>query len=214
MTSPAMTSPASSGPATTRPADFHTRAVDALHAAILASRAESDPEDAVRHFTRATRALLGKPGAAEAPGALKPGETQFIVSGCFFITPLRDSMILLADHGFPAAQRHARISVTDSRPGHAVQTKTPAVVPNTDVDPIFRQILSSGVVGCSVYVPVFWGDEVVGMFNTAAQARYMYDETDLAVQVLFANAAIGAWIAKGGPDKLARLAAELGPFTG
>ncbi len=72
---------------------------------------------------------------------------------------------------------------------------------------------SSGVVGCSVYVPVFWDNEVVGMFNTAAQARYMYDETDLAVQVLFANAAIGAWMAKGGAEMVARVAADLGPFA-
>ncbi len=34
--------------------------------------------------------------------------------------------------------------MTDSRPGHTVQTKQAAVVPNTDVDPIFRQILELG----------------------------------------------------------------------
>jgi hypothetical protein len=48
-------------------------------------------------------------------------------------------------------------AVGDSRPGHAVQTKKAAVVPNTDQDGIFRQILSSGRVGCSLDVPVFCG---------------------------------------------------------
>ena len=122
-------------------------------------------------------------------------------------------MILLADHGFPASQRHARISTTDSRPGHAVQTAMPAVVPNTDADPIFRQILASGRVGCSMYVPMIWSGQVIGMFNTAAQARYMYDETDLRLQVLLANLAAATWMARGGPRHIAALVARLPPWA-
>ncbi len=176
-------------------------------------RAETDPELAIRHLTKATRALLGDPTAPSKPGALKPGETQFAVAGIFVVAPKRDHMILLADHGYPDSQRHARISTTDSRPGNTVQSGVPAVVPNTDVDPIFRQILSTGRVGCSMYVPMIWGNEVIGMFNTAAQARFMYDETDLRMQVLFANLAAATWIARGGQKHIEALVARLPPWT-
>jgi len=196
----------------TRPAEFYERAIAALDDAIAAAWREEDPEGAVRHFTRTTREILGKPEALERPDALKPGETQFVVSGCFFIAPSRDHMILFATNGPFEAQRHARISVTDSRPGNTVQTKTAAVVPNTDEDAIFRQILSSGRVGCSVYVPVMWRSEVIGMFNTAAQARYFYDETDMKIQKLFANAAAASWMGLGGPALVERVAAKLGPW--
>ncbi len=197
----------------TRATDFFENAVFTLDEAITASGSETDPEAAVRHFTRATRRILGHSDALEREGALKPGETQLVVSGVFFIAPSRDNMILFADNGFPEEQRHARIGVTDSRPGNAVQTRQAAVVPNTDTDPIFRQILSSARVGCSIYVPVMWGGDVIGMFNTAAQSRYIYDEADMRVQKLFANAAAASWMALGGPALVARVSADLGPWT-
>ena len=195
-----------------RPADFHERAFAILDKTIEAAWRESDPEEAVRHFTRATQALLGDPDAPNRPGALKPGEKQLVATCVFFIAPSRDHMILFADNGFPAAQRHARISVTDSRPGHTVQTKRAAVVPNTDEDKIFRQIMSSARVGCTVYVPMLWRGEVIGMFNSAAQARYMYDETDMIVQKVYTAAAAAAWMGLGGPMHIERVAASLGPW--
>ncbi|HEY9211252.1 MAG TPA: GAF domain-containing protein [Ancylobacter sp.] len=194
----------------TRPVDFHARAIDALHDANEAAWRETDPEEGVRHFTNTTRWLLGDPDAPNQPGALKPGETQFIVSACFFIAPSRDHMIVFADN---FGLGRARISVTDSRPGHAVQTKQAAVVPNTDEDKIFRQIIKTGRVGCSVYVPVMWQGEVIGMFNTAAQARYMFDETDMRVQKIAAALAAGVWMGLGGPAMLADVAETLGEWT-
>ncbi|QIB35233.1 GAF domain-containing protein [Ancylobacter pratisalsi] len=193
----------------TRPADFHARAIDVLHDANEAAWRETDPEEGVRHFTNATRGLLGDPDAPAQPGALKPGETQFIVSACFFIAPSRDHMIVFADN---FGLGRARISVTDSRPGHTVQTRQAAVVKNTDEDKIFRQIIKTGRVGCSIYVPVMWKGEVMGMFNTASQARYMYDEEDMKVQKLFAACAVAAWMGLGGPERVAEEAAGLGPW--
>jgi putative methionine-R-sulfoxide reductase with GAF domain len=185
------------------PEAYYERVTAGLSRALAESRDAPDPEAAVACFTRTTRAVLGEASRLSRPDALKPGETQFVVSGCFFIAPSGDHMILTASNF--GAQNHARISVTDSRPGNTVQTGIPAVVPNTDVDPIFRKILSSGTVGCSVYVPVYWEGRVIGMFNTAAQARYFFDERDLAMQVIFAAAAAATWMAKGGPAYLAEL---------
>jgi len=193
-----------------RPADFHARAIDALHDANEAAWRETDPEEGVRHFTNATRGLLGDPDAPNQPGALKPGETQFVVSACFFIAPSRDHMIVFADN---FGLGRACISVTDSRPGHAVQTRQAAVVRNTDEDKIFRQIIKTGRVGCSIYVPVMWNGEVIGMFNTASQARYIYDETDMRVQKLFAACAAAVWMGLGGPQRVAEVAGSLGPWA-
>lgn len=189
--------------------DYYERVTAGLAEALAKSRDAPHPEAAVTCFTAATWRVLGDPARLARPDALKPGETQFVVSGCFFLAPSGDHMILCAPNGFPPEQSHARISATDSRPGHTVRTGIPAVVPNTDIDPIFRQILSSGVVGCSVYVPVLWDGKVIGMFNTAAQARYFFDERDLAMQVIFAAAAAATWMAKDGPDYLAALSASL-----
>jgi GAF domain len=200
------------GSAMAKHAAYFERVTKALQRAAEASRAESDPERAVTHMTHATRDALGDPSAPSRPGALKPGEQQFIVGGIFFLAPDRRHMTLMAAHGYPAAQRYARISSADSRPGHAVQTGKAALVPNTDIDTIFRQILASGRVGCSMYTPVKWGTEVIGLFNTAAQARFMYDETDLAMQELFANLAAATWVAKGGTDFVAGLGAALPPW--
>ena len=188
---------------------YHDRVTAGLSRALAESRDAPDPESAVACFTRATRDVLGDVSRLSRQDALKPGETQFVVSGCFFIAPSGDHMILCASNF--GRQNHARISVTDSRPGNTVQTGIPAVVPNTDVDPIFRKILSSGTVGCSLYVPVFWEGRVIGMFNTAAQARYFFDDRDLAMQVIFAAAASATWMAKGGPAYLAELSASLPP---
>ena len=52
------------------------------------------------------------------------------------------------------------------------------------------------------------------MFNTASQARYMFDETDMKVQKLFAACAVAVWMGRGGPDKVAQVAKELGPWPG
>ena len=197
----------------TKDLSYYDRVLGGLQRAAELSRAETDPEKAVSHFSRITREVLGDPDGPSRPGALKPGETQFSCSCIFFIAPTRDHMVMCADHGFPAEQRHAQIPSNYSRPGHAIQTRTPAVVGNTDEDTIFRQILATGRVGCSIYVPVMWRDEVIGVFNTACKARYMFDETDMRMQMLYANLAGATWMALGGPAYLADLIGKLKPWA-
>lgn len=51
-----------------------------------------------------------------------------------------------------------------------------------------------------------------GMFNTAAQARFMYDETDLRMQVLFANLAAATSVARGGPGQIIKPVATRPPW--
>ena len=192
---------------------FFERAISGLHQATELARGESDPEAAVRHFTRVARSILGDLDAGAKPGAIKPGERDFKVSGIFFAAPARDHLILLADYDFPTEQRFLRISIRDSRPGHTVRHGAPVVVPNTDLDSSFRQILKTARMGSAVYAPMMWEGQAIGMFNVAAQARNTYDITDLQVAMLFANQATATWIALGGPAYIAGIAAGLGAWT-
>lgn len=184
-----------------------------LHFANRMADDESHPEAAMRHFTRSARAIMGEPDAAARPGGLMPGERNFRVSGIFFAAPARDHLILLADHDFPPEQRHLRISIGDSRPGHTVRNAAPVVVPNTDTDSAFRKILKSARMGSAVYAPMLWEGRALGMFNVAAQARNTFDVTDLNIAMLFAAQATVHWIAKGGPDYISGLADALGPWS-
>lgn len=190
--------------------------VTAVLAALLTASAEArsagDPESAVSALTRAARACLGDPEARLRPGALKPGERDFGVSGIFFAAPARDHLILIAEHDFPPEQHRLRISMRDSRPGYVVRTGEAVVLPNTDQDTMFRQILSTARMGSALYAPVVWRGTVLGMFNVAAQARNTYDRGDLDLLLHFADLAAAVWVAQGGPDFLARLADSLPPW--
>jgi putative methionine-R-sulfoxide reductase with GAF domain len=192
---------------------YFERVLTGLQQAAELSRKESEPEEALRHCTRIARAVMGDLDAGKRPGALKEGERDFKVSGIFFAAPKRDHLILLADHDFPGEQRHLRISIMDSRPGHTVRTGQPVVVPNTDKDQSFRQILKTARMGSAVYAPMIWNGTVLGMFNIAAQARDTYDTTDLQVGMAFANLASATWMALDGPAYLAGLASSLGPWN-
>ena len=192
---------------------YFERVMRGLQEAAEAARRETDPEAALRHITRIARDVLGDPDAGTRPGTPEQDERDIKVSGIFFAAPKRDHLILFADYGFPTEQRHLRISITDSRPGHTVRTGEPVVLPNTDRDTMFRQILKTARMGSAVYAPIVWQSEVLGMFNVAAQARNTYDATDLEVAMLFANLAAATWVALDGPRYLAGVASALPPWT-
>jgi GAF domain-containing protein len=193
--------------------DYYQRVTRGLQEAAAASRRETDPEAALSHLTRIACKVLGDPDSGKHPGALKPGERDIRASGIFFATPGREHLILFAEHGFPAEQRHLRISIMDSRPGHTVRTGEPVVLPNTDEDRQFRQILKTARMGSALYAPIVWRSEIIGMFNVAAQARNTYDASDLEMAMLFANLAAATWIAGNGPSYLAGVASALPPVT-
>jgi len=189
---------------------YYERVARGLARAAELSRRETDPETALRHITECARTCVGDPTARERPGAINPGDPDFVISGIFFVALARDHMVLVVDNGFDL--RLARIAINDSRPGHTVQTGEPAFLANTDHDRLFRQIIPKGRVGSSLYLPMKWADEVIGMFNVAAMARYTFDEPDLRTGILFADLAAATWMALGGPEYLRKLSATLPPW--
>ena len=107
----------------------------ALGRAIHAGLAARGPEEALRHITALGPALLGDGEAEHRPGALKPGEHQFTVSGAFLVTPDRRHNLLVAEHGFPGEQHRLRIDVGLGHPGWVVERGRPLLLANTDLDP-------------------------------------------------------------------------------
>jgi hypothetical protein len=190
---------------------YYERVARGLAQAAAASRVETDPEKALLAITECARASVGDPTARERPGAVNPGDPDFVISGIFFVAPTRDHMVLVVDNGFDV--RLARIGINDSRPGNTVRTGEPAFLANTDHDKLFRQIIPKGRVGSSLYLPMKWGGDVIGMFNVAAMARYTFEETDTRTGILFADLAAATWMALGGPRYLAAIIASLPPWS-
>ena len=181
----------------------------ALDRAVLAAGDAPDAERALGHLTAATREVLGDRDAHLRPGALKPGEHQFTVSGVFLVTPDGVHNLLVAEHGFPPEQHRLRIPVDLAHPGWVVEHRRPLILANTDDAPAFRQILKTARMGSAVYAPMLWRGRMLGQIVTASQARHTYGPADLDVLVSFARVAAAVYMAHGGPDFLRSLTLSL-----
>lgn len=170
----------------------------ALGRATNAGLAASGPEGALRHITALGPLLLGDREAEHRPGALKPGERQFTVSGAFLVTPDRQHNLLLAEQGFPPEQHRLRIDIALAHPGWVVEHGQPLLLGNTDLDPGFKQILKTARMGSAVYAPMTWKGGLIGQLVLASQARNTYAEPDLDALVTFAAVAIALWQAHDG----------------
>ena len=186
---------------------LHRDALVALAAASRAANGASEPEEALRAFTRACPALLGDRAAHLRPGALKPGERQFSVCGVFALTPDARENVLVAEVGFPPEQHRLRIDARLAHPGWVVTHRRPLLLANTDLDAGFRQILKTARMGSAMYAPMEWHGGFLGQIVLASQARNTYTDIDLEILVGFAEAATAAFCAHGGPAWLADLAA-------
>src|ERR1700741_4130551 len=82
-----------------------------------AGAAASGPEEALRPFAEFLVSFVGDRSAAERPGALKPGERQYFVSGAFMVSPDRTENWLIAETGFPPEQHRLRIPIDLGHPG-------------------------------------------------------------------------------------------------
>ncbi len=161
-----------------------------------------DAESALRLVTRATFDLLGDRGAHHRPGALKPGEQQFFVSGIFLVTPAADGHLLIAEHGFPPEQHRLHIPIDTGHPGWVYEHQRPLVLANTDAHVDFKQILKTSRMGSALYGPMFWRGQMIGQLITAAQARHTFEPADLDILVAFAHLASALYAAHDGPALL------------
>jgi hypothetical protein len=175
------------------------RAMGTLNTALKAATNAADAEAALSALSAAAWTALGDPEAHNRPGALKPGEHQFAVSGYFMLTADGRETVLVAEHGFPAEQHQLRIPSDLAHPGWVVKHRKPLLLANTDEDSGFKQILKTARMGSAMYSPLLWRDEFIGLLITASQARNTYGLQDHAIHQTFAMAAAAIYMAHGGP---------------
>jgi len=157
------------------------------------------PEEAMRALAEGCREALGDRDAARRPGALKPGERDYRVGGCFVVTPDARHHMLVGGVGFPAEQRRLMIPIGGGHPGRVFASRDPLLLANTDEDVGFRQYLKTSRMGSAMYAPMIRRGEFLGQLVVAAQARWTYGEDDLPALVVAARIATGAWLAADGP---------------
>lgn len=174
-----------------------------LSAAGAAASLADGPEAALRALARGCHATLGDPDAARRPGALREGERDYRVSGCFLVTPDRRWHMLVGNIGFPPEQHRLMIPIEGGHPGRVLRSGAPLLLANTDEDAGFRQYLKTSRMGSSAYAPMLWKGDFIGQIVVAAQARWTFGERDLAALVVASRIAAAAWVAQGGPGWLA-----------
>ena len=185
--------------------NLHAKAINTLNQALRAAAKADDIEAALSALSAGAWTSLGDPEAHERPGALKPGERQFAVSGYFMLSPDGSETILVAEHGFPAEQHRLRIPSDLAHPGWVVKNREPLLLANTDEDSSFKQILKTARMGSAMYSPLIWRGVLIGLLITASQARNTYGPEDHAAHQAFANAAAAVYIAHDGPAFTASL---------
>jgi hypothetical protein len=178
---------------------LQAKAIAALNDALKTAAASGDIETALSAISAGAWTTLGDPKAHERPGALKPGEHQFAVSGYFMLSPDGTETILVAEHGFPPEQHRLRIASDLAHPGWVVKHRKPLLLANTDEDSNFKQILKTARMGSAMYSPMIWGETFIGLLITASQARNTYGEDDHTAHQAFANAAAAVYMAHDGP---------------
>lgn len=161
------------------------------------------PEEAMHALARGCFHLLGDRQAHLREGALKPGERQFFVAGAFFVTPDRQSHMLVGNLGFPPEQRRLMVPIDGGHPGWVHANRSKLLLENTDEHGSFRQYLKTSRMGSTIFAPIMWEGDFHGQLIMAAQARWTMRAVDLAILVAASRIAAGCWIAKGGPAWLA-----------
>jgi hypothetical protein len=157
------------------------------------------PEEAINALARAYIDLLGDRKAHLEPGALKPGEKQYFISGGFFVTPDKRYHMLVGSVGFPAEQKRLMVPIDGGHPGWVYANRSKLILKNTDDHEAFRQYLKTSRMGSTIFAPIIWKGEFLGQIVMAAQARHTMRDDDLAVLVACSRVAAGAWVAHGGP---------------
>jgi hypothetical protein len=170
-----------------------------LSEAALSACHATDPETALAHLVNAWVASLGDRQAHVRPGALREGERQYFVGGCFMVTPDERWHMLVAQHGFPHEQRRLMIPIDAGHPGRVRATGQALLLANTDQHGDFKQYLKSSRMGSSIYAPLIWRGRFIGQIVMAAQARHTLRDCDLSALVAIAPLATALWLAHDGP---------------
>lgn len=171
-----------------------------------AAQAEG-PEDALWHISRAAPAMLGDPAAALQPNAFREVPPPVIGSACAFFMRMPDGAhhLITAPVNFPRAQYHELVRIGLGHPGEVAHTRRPLLLRDTALHATFTKILQSFRAGSSMFAPLLWRGEYLGVLICANAARGTFGERDLAALQALAGLASALWIAQGGPGWMSAL---------
>ncbi len=164
-----------------------------------------DVEAALSEIVHAALRITGDDDAHRRPGALRPGERHFMISGIFMVSPDETSHLLIAEWGFPKEQHRLHFPLDMAHPGWVWKNQKPLILENTDEHDDFRQILKTARMGSVLYAPMIWQGGFIGQMLVAAQARNTYAPCDLLRLQALAALAAATYMAKNGPERLAAI---------
>jgi len=169
--------------------------------------AAAGPEEALWCVTHTLPALLGDPGAALRPNAFRENPPPAVGSACavFLRTPDRAHHMVSAPVNFAPSQYHELVGIELGHPGDVARNRRPLLLHDTALHHGFVKILQSFRAGSSMFSPLLWRGDYLGVLITANAARGTFGEADLAAQQAFTALAAACFIAHGGPAWLAGL---------
>ncbi|WP_268957017.1 GAF domain-containing protein [Sabulicella rubraurantiaca] len=167
--------------------------------------AASGPEEALWAITRTLPAILGDRAAALSPRAFRDEEPPAVTTACAVFLRMPDNAhhLIAAPVNFPPEQHHELVDIGLGHPGHVANTRRPMVLHDTTLHAQFVKILQAFRAGSSMFTPMLWQDESIGVIICANAARGTFRERDLAMQTAFAGLASALFMAHGGPAWLA-----------
>jgi hypothetical protein len=163
------------------------------------------PEEALWAITRTVPALLGDPAAALRPNAFReePAPRIGAAATVFLRMPDGRHHLISAPVNFAPSQHHELVAIELGHPGHVAKTRQPMLLHDTALHASFVKILQSFRAGSSMFAPLLWQGEYLGVLICANAARGTYAEADLAALQGFAGLGAALFMAHGGPAWLA-----------
>jgi signal transduction protein with GAF and PtsI domain len=163
------------------------------------------PEEALWAITRTVPALLGDPAAALRPNAFReePAPRIGAAATVFLRMPDGRHHLISAPVNFAPSQHYELVAIELGHPGHVAKTRQPMLLHDTALHASFVKILQSFRAGSSMFAPLLWQGEYLGVLICANAARGTYAEADLAALQGFAGLGAALFMAHDGPAWLA-----------
>jgi GAF domain-containing protein len=167
--------------------------------------AAKGPEEALYAITRALPALLGDPGAALRPNAFREDPPPKVGAACTAFMRTADGLhhMIVAPVNFAPEQYHELVDIRLGHPGEVAHTHQPMLLRDTALHASFVKILQSFRAGSSIFAPLMWKGDYLGVLICANAARNTFGEADLIAHRGFAALAASLWVAQGGPAWIA-----------
>lgn len=141
------------------------------------------------------------------PHAFREAEPPAISGAAvaFMRTPDGRHHLITAPVNFLPGQHHELVAIDLGHPAFVARTRHPLLLADTTLHAGFVKILQTFRAGSSLFAPILWKGEYLGVLICANAARGTFGEQDLVAHQAFANLAAALWMAQDGPAWLGTL---------